>query len=224
MPHLVVAGASAALAKPLILCYLEAGWEVTGLYREKTPILEAHPRLTLVGGLNLRHSWAAARIGELPEIDLLVTLTGSVSNGKLVDLRAPAWERVLGDTLTAVFQTLCHGLPRIRAGGSVVVVGSVVGRAGGYGCGNYAAAKAGLVGLVRSAANEHAARGVRVNLLELGYTELGMGAELPATVAEAVKKTIPLRRFARAEEFVAAIVFLEKAYMTGGVLPLAGGL
>ncbi len=108
-----------------------------------------------------------------------------------------------------------------------MVVGSVVGSTGGFGCCNYAAAKAGLVGLVRAAANEQAAKGTgtRVNLLELGYVDAGMGERLPEEVKNKSIRAIPLGRFARMDEVLDALDFLIRApYMTGGVLTLAGGL
>ena len=96
---------------------------------------------------------------------------------------------------------------------------------GGYGCTNYAAAKAGLVGLVRGAANEWAKHQIMVNLLELGYVDSGMGAELNPRVRDAAVKSIPLGRFATEEDFVHAVEYLATTrYATGTVLTLAGGL
>jgi 3-oxoacyl-[acyl-carrier protein] reductase len=163
---------------------------------------------------------------DLPNpIDVLITVPGKTHDAKIDGMTFHQWDRSLEDNLSSVGKLFLKCGHRMRNGGNVVVVGSVVGSAGAYGAANYAAAKAGLVGLVRSAALEWAARGVCVNLLELGFTELGMGARLPEKVKARVLPTIPLGRFGTAADFVHAVEFLSATrYMTGGVLTLAGGL
>ena len=158
-------------------------------------------------------------------IDAMVTFAGKTDDAKIVDMTRQQFETAISGCLTSVFDSFRFFGGSILDGGSVVVVGSVVGSTGGYGCANYAAAKAGLVGLVRAAANEMAKRRVRVNLLELGYTEVGMGAKLSDSVKARVIETIPLGRFATSTEVYQAIKFLtEQTYMTGNVLPFSGGL
>lgn len=163
-------------------------------------------------------------VGDGP-FNAVIVSVGAVRDAKLTDLTEQHWQESLDANLSAVFRAMKVYLPLTRDGGSVVVIGSIVGSQGGYGCAGYAAAKAGLVGLVRAAANENASRGVRVNLLELGYVDAGMGARLNPRVKEKILPTIPLRRFARVEEVIHAVDFLASSpYMTGNVLTLAGGL
>lgn len=162
---------------------------------------------------------------DVAEADVIITLTGKVRNGLIGELQQDDWRDSIEDNLVSVCKFLSRALPRMANGGNVVVVGSIVGSTGGYGCANYAAAKAGLVGLVRAAANEVASRKICVNMLELGYVDAGMGARLDADIRERVLKTIPLRRFATTEEVADAVEYLAKIkYMTGNVLTLAGGL
>ncbi len=158
--------------------------------------------------------------------DSLITFSGSVNNAKLVEMVGEQWDMVIEDTLSYVARSLAGGLIRMKDGGSVVIVGSIVGSTGGYGCANYAAAKAGLVGLVRAAANEMLERNIRVNLLELGYVEAGMGERLDDKVKQSIIKSIPMKRFAHVNEVIKAIDFLanDATYMTGGILQFAGGL
>lgn len=164
-------------------------------------------------------------VGREDSIDLVVVSVGWTPDGKLTDLSDDDWTAAVDANLSSVFRALRRLLPKVVDGGSVVVLGSIVGTTGGYGCGAYAAAKAGLVGLVRAAANENAARGVCINLLELGYVDAGMGARLNPRVKEKVLPTIPLKRFARLDEVVDAVDFLARCkYMTGNVLTVAGGL
>lgn len=230
LPHTVIVGGGSALAQPLIRRHLDGG-RVTAICRDTIPEMSGipqslHPRLVVAEPYDM----GDARDAEMAfstltnSIDTLITLTGSVCNARLEDMKEYQWRAVMNSTLDAVYYSLRFGLPRVVRGGSVVVVGSVIGRTGGFGCANYAAAKAGLVGLVKTAALEYAAKGVRINLLECGYVDAGMGKALPDAVRERVLKTIPLGRFATEAEFVDAVLFLSRAYTTGGVLSLAGGL
>lgn len=225
--HVVIVGGGAALAQPVIEHFTGDSGYGADCYLNRT-----HPELSditavcrtalpIVPGVNV--------IFELSEvtrpIDVLITMTGAVDNARLDAMTDEQWDKAIAANLTAPFQALRKLLPLVVDNGNVVVVGSIVGSTGGRGCANYAAAKAGLVGLVRAAANEHAARGVCVNLLELGYIDAGMGARLPPKVREAVLPTIPLYRFGAPEDVVLAVDFLARTrYATGTVLTLAGGL
>ena len=213
--HVVIVGGGAALAQPLIdhwgrdkECQLTVGC------RSKTPVRPC-------AGLVIKR-----RVTEVHEPwDVLVTLTGEVDNALLVGTTSGQWGSVLDANLTQPFEALRALLPNSNNPSNVVVVGSIVGSIGGRGCANYAASKAGLTGLVRAAANEWAHRSVCINLLELGYTGVGMGARLHRDSKERALMTIPLQRFGTAEDFVLAVEFLSKTrYMTGNVLTLAGGL
>lgn len=214
MKHVVIVGGRAALATPLITYYTGRGDKVTAVCRVKT-----------ASDPPLRFGQVAQPSDVEGLVDLVITLTGSVNNAKMSGMTYFQWDQVIEDNLSAAGRALLHLLSKVRDGGNVVVVGSVIGSSGGYGCANYAAAKAGLVGLVRAAANEHATRGVCINLLELGYIDAGMGARLDPKIKEKVMPTIPLGRFGTEEDVVDAITYLGRVrYMTGSVLTLAGGL
>jgi NAD(P)-dependent dehydrogenase (short-subunit alcohol dehydrogenase family) len=152
-------------------------------------------------------------------------MPGSVNNAKLQHMTDRQWEDVITDNLTAVFNAFKACLPKMYPNSNIVVVGSIVGSTGGFGCSNYAAAKAGLMGLVRGVANELACLNVRINLLELGYIDCGMGKRLDEKVKTKVIETIPLKRFGTVEDFLTAVDYLcQTKYMTGNTLTLAGGL
>lgn len=209
--HVVIVGGGAALAQPLMARLLDHGNRVSAIYRHTRP---TRPEVHVAP--------EPSEVLSLP-IDSLVTLCGSVNNGKIDVMSDSNWKSVIENNLTAVFDAFWYLLRKMVDGGSVVVVGSIVGSTGGHGCANYAAAKAGLVGLVRAAANENPH--LRINLLELGYVNAGMGARLSQEVKDRAIKAIPMRRFAEPEEAVDAIEFLmRQTYMTGGVLTFAGGL
>ena len=214
--RVVIFGGGADLAKATIKNFLDSGNEVVAVYRTNPPKIP-HKRLYLVQELEAEKG--------LETFDVLVTMTGSVSNNKLLDLSPEQWNSVIEDTLTSVYRGIRLGLRSMREGGNIVVVGSIIGSRGGVGCTNYAAAKAGLVGLVRSVAQEQAVRKICINLLELGYVNGGMGAKLNTWLKDVALSSIPLRRFCEPEEVAEAIAFLAKTrYMTGDILRFAGGL
>ncbi len=208
--HVCVIGGAGAIAEAVIDRYLADCDDVTAVYRTKVPVYIGTPIVSqpsLVKG----------------PVDVLITLPGAVENNRLEKLHLQAWENVLDANLTSVYDALHHILPKMAKNGSIVVVGSIVASTGGYGCANYAAAKAGLEGLVRAAANENTS--LRINLLQLGYVNAGMGKDMADNVRVKIETTIPMRRFAELGEVVDAIQFLaSQTYMTGNTLTFAGGL
>lgn len=143
--------------------------------------------------------------------------------------------RMSDDDIDVVLQTNLAGSIRlarramkgmIRAkGGSIVLVGSVVGLLGSAGQVNYAASKAGLVGVARSLAREVGSRGIRVNVIAPGFVETDMTAELDEAQRSAILSGIPLARYAQPAEVAEAVSFLATAgYVTGAVIPVDGGL
>jgi NAD(P)-dependent dehydrogenase (short-subunit alcohol dehydrogenase family) len=178
---LCVWGGGGALAQEVIGHWLDqmdpaCPTSVTGIVavcRRSTPdrYQECHDYLKVV-----KIPGGEEHLKALGPFDALVVMPGTVMNAKLSDMSDHVWHESISGNLTAAFKALKLCLPLVKNDGSVVVVGSIVGSTGGYGCANYAAAKAGLVGLVRAAANEYAQFGIRVNLLEAGYIDCGMGA------------------------------------------------
>lgn len=213
--HCCIVGGGAALAQPLIAKWLMEGHRVTAVCQTTLP---DHPDQA---GMTVARTGTAACL--VRGVDLLVTMTGATEDTKLDKMTEYAWCHVIGSVLDTVgwaFRKI-----QLYDGANVVVVGSILGSTGGYGCASYAAAKAGLVGLVRAAANEWASRNICVNLLELGYTNAGMGSRLDAKVKERIMGTIPLRRFAEPHEVVDAVEWLGRVrYATGTIVNLAGGL
>lgn len=114
-----------------------------------------------------------------------------------------------------------------RRSGCIVNLASVVGRRGNAGQANYAAAKAGIIGLTKSLAKELGARGVRVNAIAPGYIDTPMTQALSEEIRKAIVDATPLRRMGAAEDVAGAVVFLASSqarFVTGVVLPVDGGL
>ncbi|MEL7976521.1 SDR family NAD(P)-dependent oxidoreductase [Isoptericola sp. F-RaC21] len=135
-------------------------------------------------------------------------------------------DRVLGVTLRGTLVAMHHELAHLPAGGRLVNVASTAGLAGAPGMAAYVAAKHGVVGLTRTAALDHADRGIRVNAVAPGSIESGGLATQPDDVRDRVGATAPLGRLGGAEEVAAAVVWLASpasSYTTGAVLTVDGG-
>jgi 3-oxoacyl-[acyl-carrier protein] reductase len=138
------------------------------------------------------------------------------------------WDAVLDVNLSGVFRVARAAAPHLRNSevGRLVIVGSINGLRGRFGQANYAAAKAGLVGLARSLALEMARDGVTVNVVAPGFIDTPMTGALPEGVRAAAIARTPLRRTGRPDEVAAAVRFLcgeGAGFITGTVLPIDGG-
>jgi 3-oxoacyl-[acyl-carrier protein] reductase len=147
------------------------------------------------------------------------------ADGLAIQLDDEAWDRVIGTNLTAAFRLTRRAMrPMIKARyGRIVNVASVVGPRANAGQSNYAAAKAGLIGMTKTVAAEVARRGVTVNAVAPGFIETEMTKDVP----EAVIAAIPARRVGSPDDVGAAVRFLasdDAAYVTGTTLYVDGGM
>jgi 3-oxoacyl-[acyl-carrier protein] reductase len=162
---------------------------------------------------------------ELGPVLALVNNAGVTADGLAVQLDDDAWGKVIDTNLTAAFRLTRRAVrSMIRARyGRVINIASVVGPRANAGQANYAAAKAGLIGMTKTVATEVARRGVTVNAVAPGFIETDMTAEL----AERAAEHIPARRPGKPEEVAAAVRFLasdDAAYVTGTTLYVDGGM
>jgi 3-oxoacyl-[acyl-carrier protein] reductase len=162
-------------------------------------------------------------------IDILVNNAGVTRDNLLMRLKDEDWNTVLDTNLKGAFNTIravSKGMMKRRAG-RVINITSVVGITGNKGQANYAASKAGLVGLTKSAARELASRGILVNALAPGYIETDMTAELPEAAREGLLSQIGLGRLGKPEDIAGVVRFLAgpaASYITGQVLVVDGGM
>lgn len=162
-------------------------------------------------------------------VDVLVNNAGITRDGLLMRMSEQDFDAVLATNLKGAFacmQAVMRPMMKQRWG-RIVNMSSVVGLRGNLGQANYAASKAGLIGMSKSAAKELASRGITVNCVAPGFIETDMTAVLPESVRTALLGQIPLARLGTAEEVAAAVAFLaspEAAYITGQVLCVDGGM
>ncbi len=162
-------------------------------------------------------------------IDILVNNAGITRDGLLVKMKDEAWDAVLDTNLKGVFNCIkAVSRPMMKQrGGRIVSITSVIGFAGNAGQANYAAAKAGIVGLTRSIARELAPRGITVNGVAPGYIETDMTAGLSQEVTDKILSEIPLKSLGSVEDVAAAVSYLasdEAKYVTGQFIHVNGGM
>ena len=161
-------------------------------------------------------------------LDIVVHAAGIVRDGVLWKMSDDDWTDVLRINLDAAFWIVRAAAPLLRArgAGSIVLVTSINGERGKFGQANYAAAKAGLIGLGRSAARELGRSGVRVNLVAPGLIETAMTAPLPPDLKRKAIEETALERAGRPEDVAAAVLFLASdmsRHVTGQVVRVDGG-
>jgi len=165
----------------------------------------------------------------LGPIDALVLNAGITRDGPALRMGAEDWCAVIDTNLSGAFYTArpaLRGMLRRRAG-CIVAISSVVGLSGNVGQVNYSAAKAGMIGMVKSLAREAAPRGVRVNAVAPGYITTDMTADIPEQFREQILEHTPLGRFGTPEDVAQAVRFLcsdAAGFMTGAVVSVDGGL
>ena len=165
----------------------------------------------------------------VPGLDILVNNAGVTKDGLFIRMTDADFDQVLAVNLRGTF-LVCRAFARamVKARtGRIVNVGSVVGLTGNAGQTNYAASKAGLVGLSKSLAKELGGRGITVNVVAPGFITTDMTSGLPEQVKAGALAQVPLGRFGAPEDVAAAVHFLSSdaaAYITGQVLVVDGGM
>lgn len=163
------------------------------------------------------------------QLDILVNNAGLTRDNLIMRLKDEDWDTVINANLRGAFAT-CRAASRgmmKRRSGRVVNLASVVGIMGNKGQTNYAASKAGLIGMTKSLARELGSRGVLANVVAPGYVETDMTAELPAEAKASLAASIPLERLGHAQDIANMVVFLasdQASYITGQVFVVDGGL
>lgn len=163
----------------------------------------------------------------LGSVDVLINNAGITADKLMLKMTMDDFERVLKINLTGAFnmtQAVLKPMTKARQG-AIINMTSVVGLIGNVGQANYAASKAGLIGLTKSVAREVASRNIRVNAIAPGFIESDMTAVLSDKVKDAMKAQIPMKRFGSVEEIATAALFVAtQEYITGQTIAIDGGM
>jgi 3-oxoacyl-[acyl-carrier protein] reductase len=180
--------------------------------------------------LNVRNAEQCdALVKELGEVAILVNNAGITRDNLALRMKDAEWDEVMEINLRAVFRlsrAVMRGMMKARWG-RIINVTSVVGASGNAGQANYAAAKAGVVGMTKSLARELGSRNITVNCVAPGFIDTDMTRELPEESRSALLSQIPLGRLGNAQEVAAAVAYLASpaaGYVTGSVLHVNGGM
>jgi NAD(P)-dependent dehydrogenase (short-subunit alcohol dehydrogenase family) len=162
-------------------------------------------------------------------IDILVNNAGVTRDSLFRKMDRSAWDEVINTNLNSVFEITRRLIEPMaqRGWGRVVNISSIVGRVGNFGQANYAAAKAGLIGLTKSLAREYAAKGVTVNAIAPGFVRTRMLERVPEKVMKGVLDLTPMGRLGEPMEIGAAVLYLASpaaSFVTGHVLDVNGGM
>jgi 3-oxoacyl-[acyl-carrier protein] reductase len=168
-------------------------------------------------------------IEEMGRLDILVNNAGITRDNLVMRMSQSEWDSVIAVNLTGAFNCIQAAVRPFmkQRSGRIINIASVVGQMGNAGQANYAASKAGIIGLTKSVAKELAARNVLVNAVAPGFIQTAMTDNLPEKAKEAMQSMIPLSRLGNPEDVARAVVFLsgeDSSYITGQVINVDGGM
>jgi 3-oxoacyl-[acyl-carrier protein] reductase len=225
----LVTGASKGIGRAIAERLVASGYAVTGTYRSGgVPEGVLGVQADITDAAQLEAAFVAAEQAHGP-VEVLVCNAGITADGLLMRMSDDQWDSVIATNLTASFKLARRASRAMIKGryGRIVFVSSVVALLGSAGQINYAASKAGLVGLARSLTRELGGRGITANVVAPGFISTDMTAALDAGTIESYEKRIPAARLGSTDDVATAVAFLVSegaGYISGAVLPVDGGL
>jgi 3-oxoacyl-[acyl-carrier protein] reductase len=236
----VVTGSARGIGREIALMLARAGADVVISDLNEEAGLEV---VEEIKGLGRKSIWVKADVSRFEEaeklihsaleafekIDILVNNAGITRDNLMMRMSDEEWQSVINVNLTGTYNCVraaTKSFMKQRAG-KIINIASVVGQMGNPGQANYAASKAGVIGLTKSVAKEFASRNVNVNAVAPGFIQTAMTDKLPEKAKEALMGVIPMGRLGQPEDVAKAVLFLASeasAYMTGQVINVDGGM
>ena len=238
----LVTGGSRGLGRAIALALAGQGADVAVNYRgNATAADEVAQQITALGrrAITIQGDTSSGReaceamvkeaLDGLGSVDILVNNAGITRDNLIMRMDADEWDAVIDTNLSGPFwMTRAIARPMLKArSGRIINMSSAAGRMGNAGQANYAAAKAGLIGLTKTTARELASRGITCNAIAPGLIETDLTADLPEAATDALKSMTPLGYIGSVEDVAAAAVYFasdEARYVTGQVLGVDGGI
>jgi 3-oxoacyl-[acyl-carrier protein] reductase len=225
----LVTGGNRGIGRAIAEAFVAAGDQVAVTHRSGEPPEGAlGVRCDVTDADSVEAAFAEVEQAHGP-VEVLVANAGITRDTLLLRMSEDDWSSVIETNLTGSYRVAkraAKGMLRLRRG-RLVFISSVVGLLGSAGQVNYAASKAGLIGMARSLARELGSRSITANVVAPGFVETEMTAVLPQEQQEQYQSQIPLQRFASVEEVAAVVQWLASdaaGYVTGAVIPVDGGL
>lgn len=237
----IVTGASRGIGRAIAENLAQAGADIVAVYqRNRQKVDELAQQLEPLGRTCLPvqadvsqeadvNALVQQTLEQFGKIDILINNAGITRDTLLMRMKTEDWEQVIDVNLSGMFYCLkAVTKPMLKQrSGKIVFITSIIGVTGNAGQANYAASKAGVIGLMKSAAQEFASRGILVNAVAPGFIQTDMTENLPEKVKTAILEKVPLHRMGRPEEVAEAVRFLvsdRASYLTGQVIHINGGL
>ena len=225
----LVTGGSKGIGRTIAEHFAAQGYQVAATYRSGgVPEGVLGVQCDITDAAQVDAAFATVE-KELGPVEILIANAGITKDTLLMRMSDADWDAVIDTNLSGTFRVVkraTRGMMKARFG-RIVLISSVVGLMGSAGQVNYAASKAGLVGLARSVARELGSRGVTCNVVAPGFIETDMTAELGDELVASYKERIPLGRLGSTDDIANAVAFLasdQAGYITGAVLPVDGGI
>jgi 3-oxoacyl-[acyl-carrier protein] reductase len=225
----LVTGGNRGIGRAIAEAFAAAGDQVAVTYRSgEPPAGFLAVRCDVTDPASVDAAFAEVEAAQGP-VEVLVANAGVTADTLVLRMSEEDWSKVIETNLTGSFRVAkraAKGMLRLRRG-RLIFISSVVGLLGSAGQVNYAASKAGLVGMARSLARELGSRSITANVVAPGFVTTEMTDVLPEATKAQYQAQIPLQRFASVEEVAAVVAWLGSdaaAYVTGAVIPVDGGL